>query len=76
MFGVKVTWSVKATFTEVVMEDQQSVLQNEKKVKEMFRSDPKRSVRDVGAIVKIHHTTVSQFLRQQLKIFPYRVHLG
>lgn len=45
-------------------------------IEEMFQADPRRSLREVGAVVGVHHTTVWHFLRNKLKLYPYRLQIG
>lgn len=42
----------------------------------MFKSDPRSSLRIIGAIFGVHHTTVWHFLPLNLKLFSFCLHLG
>lgn len=44
--------------------------EKQKQIEEMLQADPGHSLRNVGAFVGVHHTTIWQFLRKKLKIFP------
>lgn len=75
IFVIKVTWSVEATLTDVEMVQEQSELQK-KQIKEMLKSNARRSLRGVGVISGDHNTTVWHFPHQKLKEFPFRPHQG
>lgn len=42
----------------------------------MFQINSRCLLREVGAVVEVHHTTVWKFQRRKLKMFPYRVQIG
>jgi len=45
-------------------------------IKRLITEDPQRSLRNVGRIVSLPHTTVWYFLRKQLNMFPYRLQIA
>lgn len=51
-------------------------VENQKQIQDMFKAYPRRSLRGVGAVVGVYHTTVCHFLRNNLKLFPYHLQFG
>jgi len=51
-------------------------VEKQNQIEEMFKANPRRSLREVGGVVGVHHTTVWHFLRKKLKLFPYRLQMG
>ena len=45
-------------------------------IKEMFQTNPRRSLRDVAREVSLPHTTVWNVIRKQLNMFPYRLQIA
>lgn len=42
----------------------------------MFKAHSRRSLREVGAVEGVYHTTVWHFSRNNLKLFPSRLRIG
>lgn len=68
---------MEVTLTEVKSLDEHTVIKTkQKKIKKMFKSGQRRSLRHAGAISEVNQTTVSQFVFENLKPLSYRLHLG
>lgn len=50
--------------------------EKQNQIKEIFEADPRRSLREVGALVGVYDTTTSHFSRRKLKLLPYRLRVG
>lgn len=46
-------------------------VEKQNKIEEMFKADARRSLRQVSAVVEVHHKTVWHFLRNKSKLSSY-----
>lgn len=65
--------TVVDTLTGGITKGQKSARNSKKNIKKMLQADPRRLLREVGAVVGIHHTTLQALLRTKLNMFPYPV---
>lgn len=45
-------------------------------IKNMFHTDPRCSLPEAATVLGVHHTSVHHYLREKLKMFPYRLPIG